>query len=164
MPLLFQKDVKDIRTNAGVQYPIRSGHTSATVIFPFLIKKLEPATPTSGESDYGLDRLEAIDLLDEVYDFVGYHSVTQYLKTHEYLIDLLLEAIPRISEIFPSGIHRTLAVAVDPEEDHDELRLTLHGGYEPEYLAHCLNEVDETWWVDAVPRARGELVVDIDYE
>ena len=161
---VIERAIQESPTSGEPGYPFGPGYTSPTPIQIPNIGQSGFTSFTSGATDYRLDPVQVIDLLDKYYAFSDYLDVVQFLKTDENVTTLLLEAVPRISDIFPSGIQASLSVDLDPEDGDEELRLTLHGEYKPEELARWLRDLDESWWLDAVPRAHGQLVVDIDYE
>jgi hypothetical protein len=90
-------------------------------------------------------------------------GVAAFLGEHSFLLPLLLESHDRINEQFPNA-RPVLEVVADPEGAHDfQLALFIHTKLAPEEAMATLERFDETWWLDAMDRARGKLCVTLEF-
>jgi hypothetical protein len=102
-----------------------------------------------------------INLLDKFYTFQGYLEVSNFLKTHDYLIPILFEAIGEIDNYFPDRLGLSLEVVNDFESNEEKLYLKIHSLSPNAY--ELLDELDENWWLDTIPKTNLKMNIDLEY-
>ncbi len=89
-------------------------------------------------------------------------EVESFLRQNPYLGPLLSEAHQRLQQYFP-GAPLFLEVAVDPEEDFEELLLTVFTSLPPGEARAIRNRFDDDWWLASLNRAKGNLCIALGY-
>lgn len=117
---------------------------------------------TLAETPSQIDRW--IDLLAGLYEFRGYTDVSAFLRANPFLTTLLLEACWKVKECFGRGVPVALEVFTDPEQGNGkELFALILTDLNPEEALRGLSRLDDEWWLEASPRARCLLNIDIEY-
>ncbi len=102
-----------------------------------------------------------IDLLDRLFTFNDYMQVNNFLRKNTYLFPLLLETYEKIKSSFPDAISLALKVKTDGVSEHEKLYVIINSFSEDNY--RILDELDDNWWIDAMPRAKSKLNIDLEY-
>lgn len=105
-----------------------------------------------------------IERLAKDYQFKDYAAVWAFLNSHTELLLLLREAHHKIKTVFGYDTEIALEVFTDPESDDGQKLFALIFTALPvdEALAQ-LERLDQEWWLDATPRAKGLLNFDVEY-
>jgi len=99
--------------------------------------------------------------IEQAYHLQDRDEVLCFLEAYPFLVPLLLEAYDNIQAYFPDS---SLSLAVVEEaDDTSEPQLVLHirTPDTPEEAFMALNELDEDWWLDALPFARGHMFINV---
>ncbi|QPA31614.1 hypothetical protein [Thermaerobacillus caldiproteolyticus] len=151
-------------------------HTNSLFNFiPSLFQKVSsvsitPTSITAGLSEW--DKSEdlsiyknynkQIELLDSIYVFSDYMSVSTFLKKNSFLLELLFEAFLRIRHIFGSNVQ--LSLSVDKNDgDEGKLYLLIKSKKDPGLLYTLLDKLDETWWFNNLHRAKSKMNIDLEF-
>ena len=114
--------------------------------------------------------LEPQRLMDEVWDIYQFRdggeasAIAQFLMQQPFLLSLLVEASEEIEQIFEPDVRLFLELEEDPEEDFDELFIVIQTDKEGEEALALLSELDETWFLEVLPRARNLLNLTVETE
>ena len=113
----------------------------------------------SDRRDTALD--ERIASLADLYRFDDQEAVTGFLQQHDFLVDLLVEAREHISMHFGPDTPTALEVFYDLDDEHEEpdLLALIETTLPPEEASAQLDRLDETWWLDALPRSQFILTI-----
>lgn len=78
---------------------------------------------------------------------------------------VVFEAIPYIRSLFGAGVRMSLDASQDPESaaDHPTLVLRIHSEMPPGEAEPLLDELDQSWWLDAKQAAPGRMIVTVVY-
>ncbi len=91
-------------------------------------------------------------------------EVSSFLQAHPFLFPLLVEAHGKIAEYFEPSTKPILEVIADPEsEDSQELFVLILTHDTPEEALSRLDRLDQEWWLDVLPQARGKMTIDVEY-
>ena len=88
------------------------------------------------------------------------------MTAHPYLEKLLLETHGKIREYFGPGTPVALEVFTDYEssgEDQGPLFAIIQTNLTYCEASGLLDRLDEEWWLDALPRGEGNLIVSMDF-
>ena len=109
----------------------------------------------------GIAPAERIAPLADLYRFNDRAAVTDFLSRHDFLVDLLIEAREHIRTHFGPDTPAALEVVYDPEDEHGEPELfaRIETTLSAEEAAVHLDRLDETWWLNAVPRSQFILTI-----
>ena len=111
-----------------------------------------------------LNVARSLDALQSVYVAESWGDILLYLAEHPGLIELLLKAQSRISELFGSASQVNLKLV--PEYD-SEIRHTLfadvHTQDDPMVAFKKMNRFDEEWWLDASENFGGLLHFSVEF-
>ena len=113
-------------------------------------------------SDYrGIALDERMASLADLYRFDDREAVTGILYRHDFLVDLLLEAREHIRTHFGPDTPAALEVFHDPEDEHGdpELFALIETTLPAEEALMRLDRLDETWWLEALPRSQFILTI-----
>lgn len=117
----------------------------------------------SSARDEAASHSQVLERVAEAYTFRDAPGVVRFLAAHPYLGPLLLEAREQIDRFFPSSRKPAAALVTDPEsENHEQIFVSIAECATAAELLKRLRAFDESWWLDALPRARGKLLIDID--
>ncbi|MDE2994627.1 MAG: hypothetical protein OXU67_12180 [Chloroflexota bacterium] len=113
----------------------------------------------SDRRDTALD--ERIASLADLYRFNDREAVTGFLQRHDFLVDLLVEAREHICTHFGPDTPTALEIFYDLDDEHEEpAPLALIETTLPAEEAYIhLDRLDETWWLDALPRSQFILTI-----
>jgi hypothetical protein len=88
--------------------------------------------------------------------------VAAFLGEHPFLLPLPRESYDRINEHFPMA-RPVLEVVTDPEGADDfQLTVFIRTRLAPEEAMANLERFDDTWWLDAMDRAQGNLCITLE--
>ena len=117
-------------------------------------------------SDYrGIALDERMASLADLYRFNDREAVTGFIYRHDFLVELLIEARKHIRTHFGPGTPAALEVLHDPEDEHGEPELLalIETTLPPEEALMRLDRLDETWWLEALPRSQFILTITLRY-
>ena len=99
----------------------------------------------------------------DLYEPTEYAAVRGYIHRHPFLADLLIELHGKAREYFGANTRLALDVVRDPEaRDAEELLAVVRSSLPREQARERLRELDESWWLDNLDRARCKLTVDVE--
>ena len=102
--------------------------------------------------------------LQQIYPFEQPFSVAEFLKAHPFLVNILLEAYPKMTAVFGEGVMATLRLVDEPDFPcESELFAVTQTDLPPDEALRRLNALDEEWWLEASPRARSRLNFTVEY-
>lgn len=102
--------------------------------------------------------------LETIYEFNDYYEVTNYLKEHSYLLELLFEAFSEIERLFGRNPRVLLKVVNDPDiEDENQLFAYIHTTLSPKEALSRMEILDEEWFLNQIDRARGKFNLNIEF-
>lgn len=105
--------------------------------------------------------LTGLALIFEIEDDV---SLSVYLRRYPFLINLLLEAFPKLEAYFGLGTAITLRLVEEPDASSEvELFAMVQTTLHPEDALRRLESFDQEWWLDASPRANCKLNFSVEY-
>ena len=109
----------------------------------------------------GITPTERIAPLADLYRFNDREAVTGFLQQHDFLVDLLVEAREHISTHFGPDTPTALEIFYDLDDEHEEpdLLALIETTLPPEEASAQLDRLDETWWLDALPRSQFILTI-----
>ena len=113
----------------------------------------------SDRRDTALD--ERLASLADLYRFTDREAVTGFLSRHDFLVDVLIEAREHIRTHFGPDTPTALEVVYDLDDEHEEPELLalIETTLPAEEAAVQLDRLDETWWLDALPRSQYILTI-----
>jgi len=104
--------------------------------------------------------------LEQQYTLIDRDRVLDFLSTHSYLMPILVGAHERVTAEF-QGSRLFLRVVTDPDgmgpNNTDELVASIATDLEPLEAIGRLDRIDDDWWLDALPSARGKLIIDLEF-
>ncbi len=101
--------------------------------------------------------------IESVYDFGDRDEVLGFLDLHPFLVPILIEASEIMPDYFPHGYALALDLSIDPEFPEDRVLFAfVRSRMRADEALDHLDWLDRGGWLDAAPRARGELVIDVD--
>ena len=108
---------------------------------------------------------ERMASLADLYRFDDREAVTGLLYRHDFLVELLIEARQHIRTHFGPDTPAALEVFHDPEGEHGEPELLalIETTLPPEQALSLLDCLDETWWLEALPRSQFILTITLRY-
>ena len=112
-------------------------------------------------SSLALTEDEYIDELRQLYLFTDDREVSTFLKRRPHLMDLLFEALVPIRRSFPAYEQRHLKIHVDPESGQRSLFVLIVTSEQTAAALARLENLDQDWWLEALPRAKGEMVISL---
>jgi hypothetical protein len=102
---------------------------------------------------------EDLKLLQKEYVFTEPKSVESFLKSHRYLMPILMEALPQLKRSFGSDV--TFQLSVSPDENPPK---TIYGvvAWKGSLgdARSALKSFDESWWLESIKKASGRVVFD----
>ncbi len=97
------------------------------------------------------------------YIFRDPTAVTTFLRDHAYLVPLLDEAADQIARHFGEMTPVVLEVVVDREaENQRELFALIQADLPFAEANRRLDELGDSWWLEALDRARCNLTIDVE--
>ncbi len=98
------------------------------------------------------------------YGFREPAAVVAFLHDHAYLVPLLNEAADQIARHFGAETPVVLEVVVDREaEDQRELFALIQADLPFADAKRRLDDLDASWWLEALERARCNLTIDVEF-
>lgn len=100
-----------------------------------------------------------------IYQFNDPQPVSGFLRRHPFLVNLLIDAWPRIQSCFGSDAQAALELFKDPEEVNGEGKLfvLVQTSLPANEALNRLEKLDQDWWLDATARSQGRLNIDVEY-
>ena len=144
--------------------PRESGGTVRSRLFFEVTTALNPfrSNWTEGPSSTHSEQERLIERLERLYTFRDYVSVSRFLRENSFLLDLLLEAHEEIRGYFGSRVQVGLEVFTDPEaDDSQQLVALIRTNLPLQEEVDLLDAFYEGWWLDALPKARFKLHIDL---
>jgi len=121
------------------------------------------AASSGGVSLTGLPQQEILlGQLDELYQFRNHDEVKDYLRRHDYVVNVLVEAPERIKSRFGRDTQVALEVITDPEDGDIKLFAFVLTPPPVEQALDLRDQLDEEWWLEASERAQGQLILDVE--
>jgi hypothetical protein len=127
---------------------------------------------TWSESNASTVRVPSVQLhlIEQLYTLVQRDRVLRFLNEHAFLVPLLLEAYGQIEAHFPPS-RLFLDVVTDPEVagadagevDSEELILSIATQLDAKGALDKLTQLDNDWWLAALPRADGKLCINLEF-
>lgn len=100
--------------------------------------------------------------LDELYQFRNHDEVKDYLRRHDYVVNVLVEAPEQIKSRFGRDTQIALEVITDPEDGDVKLFAFVLTPPPVERALDLRDQLDEEWWLEASERAQGQLILDVE--
>ena len=98
------------------------------------------------------------------FEVADTEAVEAYLDKHPSLYDLVMEARREIANRFSPETSVRLDVEDDPEGvEPPELVARIRTDLPAQTARERLAEFDRSWWLENVPRAKGELTIDLQF-
>lgn len=133
----------------------------------FVVRPQPPSKTTYSGQEAGATAIWWIrSLIEPLYDFRRPREVSDFLQAHPFLLPLLAEAHKKIAEHFelPLPAKPILEVITDPDsEGGQELYVLIPTCQPPEQALFHLDRLDQEWWLDVLPQARGRMTIDVEY-
>ncbi len=104
-----------------------------------------------------------IHCLDGQYQFRNHGEVQTFLREHASLVNVLLEALPRVAHRFGQASQIALEVVADPEDHDRKLFAFILTALPAEAALELRDQFDNEWWLDASERAQGQLIFDVEF-
>jgi hypothetical protein len=128
---------------------------------------------TWSESDASTVRVPSVLLhvIEQLYTLTHRDLVLRFLNEHVSLVPLLIEAYGQIEVHFPPS-RLFLDVVTDPEvagdeageRDSEELILSIATQLDVQEALDRLAQLDNDWWLAALPRADGKLCINLEFQ
>lgn len=114
--------------------------------------------PTATEA-----RSASVAALQKAFAFRG--DVESMTDGNPQLVPLLLEAGQQVERVFGSDAPVVLAVVENPEavDSLPELFIFIQTPLSVPVAKEKLEQLDEEWWLDALPRGEGRLNIALEY-
>jgi hypothetical protein len=131
----------------------------------FVVKPQPPFKTTQSGQEAGAAAILWIQsMVEPLYHFRRPREVSDFLQTHVYLLPLLVEAHKKVAEYFELPAKPILEVISDPESEGDQqLFLLIPTYHAPQQALFRLDQLDQEWWLDVLPQARGKMTIDVEY-
>lgn len=102
----------------------------------------------------------SVSRLRRLYEFRGGLALERFLRDNDFLITLLLDAPEEIRKHFDSGTRVALEIVEDPEARGDQqLFVVVRTKFPPKVARALLAQLDQNWWLDVLPAARGKMEI-----
>lgn len=113
------------------------------------------ATPLAVAGNRGnyVDFENTLTALSVLYHVEQPVAVYEYLRKYPFIIDLLLEALPNLENLFPNDPVRLRVVEDTEQPQSAELFAVVQTALTPEEAFGRLMSFDELWWLQASQRA-----------
>ena len=106
-----------------------------------------------------------IESLNQIYTFRRPEEVGEFLREHPFLIPLLVEAHGKITHYFGGTSKVVLEVITDPEvRGLVEMFGYIVTPLTPEEAGNRLQHFDRGWFLSQLPRAKGLLNFDVEFQ
>jgi hypothetical protein len=92
-----------------------------------------------------------ISVLKDAYQFTS-EDVGSFLAKNGFLVDLLMEAAPKIKKYF--GAETRVLLELSADNENSEIFARIATQMKPKEALAVLERFDEQWWFDASPRAK----------
>jgi len=104
-----------------------------------------------------------INLLQKYYESDDFLKVINYIFDKPYLIALILELPKQVRKVFPNE-SLELKVIYDPEiPNWENLAVFIVTGLDAEQTFNKLQQLDQTWWLEASDLACNKLQIHISF-
>ncbi len=102
------------------------------------------------------------DQLGDLYQFRNRDEVEDYLRRHDCVANVLLEAPERIKSYFGRDAQVALEVITYPDDGDRKLFAFILTLPPVEQALNLRDQLDEEWWLEASERAQGQLILDVE--
>ncbi len=103
--------------------------------------------------------------IEKCFAFKDPGMVISFLSRNESLAELLLEIHQQIAHYFNGAyVYVTLEIyrGADAGEE-DQLFVMVKSSQDSESAYKCLARLDEEWWLRELPRAKGKMVISVEF-
>jgi hypothetical protein len=101
--------------------------------------------------------------LEELFALRRPEEVREFLQDHPFLLPLLREGHGQIRQCFPSD-PLFLQVVFDPEDAGGAHLVAFISSDQPPAIAFAqLRKLDAGWWLDAMDRAQGKFLINLEF-
>lgn len=111
-----------------------------------------------------------MEILNRLYTITCYPAIQRFLEERGFLVPLLEEAYGQLQTYFPET-PLFLNVFSDPEAgrdapggDTEQLALSIVTKLDVDEAMARLELFDRNWWLDALPRSHGEMVITLEFQ
>ena len=104
---------------------------------------------------------DPVDTVRRIYDLEGRDAVVEFVKRSPQLIPLLVELRRQVDVHVGASAPIRLEVVTDPDEGDRALFARIRTDLSPPDALRRLDSLLDAWWLDALPRARGLLHLDV---
>jgi len=98
-----------------------------------------------------------LDQIGRLYNMHNHEEVLKFLKKNVFLIDILLDAFPKLQKYFGANVKVDLVLRTDPEELYQELFGYIKASQSIDESHASLEEFDDYWFLDHLDATRGLL-------
>lgn len=114
------------------------------------------------QQDFFVGTVPAIDTtklgqIGSLYSIHDYEEVLNFVKKNVFLIDILLDAFPKLQKYFGMDVKVDLVLRTDPEEYYQELFGYIKTSRSIDESHASLEEFDDHWFLDRLNATRGLL-------
>lgn len=100
---------------------------------------------------------DAIKDIFSLYEVRLPHEVKEYLLSNQFLVDIIIEANEKITNIFGTNVAKILELEIDPEEGFEELFIVIRSSLPPAEGRKRLNFLMDNWFLEVLERTEGKL-------
>ncbi|HKG27368.1 MAG TPA: hypothetical protein VKB09_17080 [Thermomicrobiales bacterium] len=101
-----------------------------------------------------------IETIERLFDVDDRDDIRDFLAARPHLVSVLREASERIPGSFPPGTKASLDLVHHPEPgSRPKLVLRIQTPLPMTEALARLDRLDEEWWLDVLPLARGEMTL-----
>ncbi len=108
-------------------------------------------------------QFERISILPQFYKINQPGEVFRFLYDHPGLIEVVLEAVEILRNVFGPDASLELELVTDPEADESELFALVEVDMTPEVALQKLEEFDQNWLLDREEITKGLFNVDVTF-
>ena len=107
---------------------------------------------------------QSLRRIEELYSLNDRSTVKRFISNYPELANLLIEAFPHVQYHFGSYPDVELEVIRDPESDNfEELFAYIRTPLPPEAALKKLDQLDEEWFLDQLPRTEGKFNFNLEF-
>lgn len=173
-PMRHEKGHMRFEQLGARNYPHRKLSGISQVEIPrivFVVQK-QHAKEIEREEQISFSRIEPLGIIDNdsklrsiLSQFILTDSgiVIRFLKENTYLIDLILDARAKLADFFGDATPLRLELVQYPDEGTADLYLFVQTSLTAKETLPVLDQFEEEWWLDALPRARCKMTIKLEY-
>ncbi len=147
-------------------------HTGSTQIARRIIKAatfpsdISPISEEKNKSTWGsdigtaavtTDLTQKVDRIVAIYTMRDILGIRTYIRAHQTLADMLIEAYDQIARFFGPVPQIVLSIDGDPAGEDSELFGSILTPLDVPEALNNLNEFDQSWFLDQISRTEGKL-------